>query len=232
MPAERFYIATSFSDHQEVILEGQEFHHLAHVMRLEEEETAELINGLGQLANATLIRKEKKIARFLINSIHEEKEPEKKIILAQAIPRINRLDFIIEKGTELGVTHFRLFTSQQSERKLLTDHQVERLQGQVVSALKQCGRLFMPKIELRTSLENCFEENMKCYFGDLREGTPKFLDCVDLSKSLLFFVGPEAGFNQNEIQLLDQKGAKGVSLHSNILRTDTAALVALALASQ
>lgn len=233
MPAERFYIKTPFRDEQELTLEGDEFHHLAHVMRLNEGDEVELVNGQGFLAHATLLRREKKKALFSIQNVSHEEEPSKTLILAQALPRINRLDFIIEKGTELGVTEFWLFPGQQSERKILTDHQIERLVGQTIAAMKQCGRLYLPSIQIKPSLDKWNEKpSIPTYFGDLSESAEPFLKKHSPKESCLFFIGPEAGFSEKEKGLMVQLGAMGVKLHQNILRTDTAALVALSLMSQ
>lgn len=232
MPAERFFIDSSFKEGEELFLENEEFHHLAHVMRLEEGEQAELVNGKGSLASATLKRREKKRAFFVINSVMSELKPSKQLILAQALPRINRLDFIIEKGTELGATDFWLFPGQLSERKLLTDHQLERLQGQTIAAMKQCGRLFLPSIQIKPSLDKWQKISLPIYFGDLSTEAPPFGTVYRKEESALFFIGPEAGFTESELVYLKSLGAQGVRLHSHILRTDTAALVALSLMSQ
>lgn len=232
MPAERFFIPGPLQAHQEVLLEGSEFHHLIHVMRLEAGERAEIVNGQGILAQGVLKRREKKQAVFLIESIaHEEKSP-REIILAQALPRINRLDFIIEKGTELNATQFWLFPGQLSERRSLTEHQLERLQSLTVAAMKQCGRLFLPSILVKPTLDKWENLGLPSFFGDLRASAPAFLQVQDANASSLFFVGPESGFTDKEIERLDKLGATGVKLHSNILRTDTAALVALSIMSQ
>lgn len=232
MPAERFFIPTPLLPEAEIHLEGTEFHHLAHVMRLKEGEAAEIINGNGALAQAILIHKDKKRALFKILSILEKKKETRALILAQAIPRINRLDFIIEKGTELGVTHFWLFPGNLSERKALTEHQLERLDNLIISAMKQCGRLFKPSLEMKTSLEQWTSLSYPAYFGDLREEAPSFFKLHKSKEDALFFIGPESGFSDKEEAILQRLGAQGVKLHSNILRTDTAALVALSLMSQ
>lgn len=232
MPAERFFISTSLNYHQMITLEGQEFHHLAHVMRLEEGDHAELVNGQGTLAQAILKRRNKKQAEFFIESVIQQEGEPRRLILAQALPRINRLDFIIEKATELGITDFWLFPGQQSERKLLTGHQIERLQGLTIAAMKQCGRLYLPSLQMKPPLEQWKTLEIPSFFGDLQETAPTFLSVQKPNESILFFIGPESGFTSKEISLFSSLGVKGVKLHQNILRTDTAALVAASLMSQ
>lgn len=231
MPADRFFIASPLQMGQKVILDNTEFHHLVHVMRLKEGDRIELVNGLGALAQALIKLVEKKQAQLVIESVINGQKSSKEIILAQALPRINRLDFIIEKGTELGATQFWLFPGYQSERKALTEHQLDRLQNQAIAAMKQCGRLFLPSLEMKPSLDQWEKMDIPAYFGDLRDSAESFTKILNHSESAIFFIGPEAGFSEKEIEQLSELGAKGVKLHPNILRTDTAALVALSLMS-
>ncbi len=89
-------------------------------MRIQEGEIIELVNGRNELAQAKLIEIEKKRARAEIVSVVKT-EPSRPIILCQALPRPNRLDTIIEKGTELGMTELRLFPGERSEKKNLSE---------------------------------------------------------------------------------------------------------------
>lgn len=229
MPKERFFTNQELNTNDQIEISGQEFHHLAHVMRIQENEEVELVNGQGILGFATLVKKDKKSALFLINDIYKENLASKKIILAQALPRINRLDMIIEKATELNVTEIWLFPGTLSERKTLTDHQIERLEGLSIAAMKQCGRLFLPKIKICPSLDKWKEFPIYSYFGDVSDDAPHFLKAYKQNEDVLFFIGPESGFTEKEESLLKTNHVKGVKLHQNILRTDTAAIVALSL---
>jgi 16S rRNA (uracil1498-N3)-methyltransferase len=234
MPTERYFLAAPFSEGQHFYLEGQEFHHLTHVMRGKAEDTIELVNGQGELASATIQTIEKKRSAIKVMAVQREAPPTFEIILAQAIPRLNRLDFILEKGTELGMTQLWLFPSDYSERKSLTEHQLERLQAITVAAMKQCGRLYLPKIHLHPPLEKWSKPPYLALFGDVSPSAPLFAQLwesqrVAKSAGILFFVGSESGFSEKEEKRLLTLGAQGVKLHSNILRTDTASLAALAL---
>lgn len=229
MPADRFFIDMALKSGQVVALENSEFHHLVNVMRLKEGQSLELVNGQGALAQAFIQRITKKQALLAIESVENLQRPARELILAQALPRINRLDFIIEKGTELGATQFWLFPGSLSERKTLTEHQLDRLRSLAIAAMKQCGRLFLPSIEIKSALERWEKVNVPAYFGDTRESAELFIKVFDSDDSTLFFIGPEAGFSGKEVEFLAKMGAAGVKLHPNILRTDTAALVALTL---
>lgn len=237
MPAERYFIDQPLNLQSQIILKDTEFHHLIHVMRTRKGEQVELINGQGLLALATVKDILKDQARLFINEVHTEMQRKERVILAQAIPKPNRLDFIIEKGTELGVDEFWLFPGKLSLKKDFSENQLERLESQTIVAMKQCGRLFLPKLCVKPALKEWKEWPKHAFFGDIESQAPLFLNIwkeknweeKDKIESIIFFVGPESGFNEEEISCLRQNGVTGVRLHQNILRTDTASLVALSL---
>lgn len=229
MVAKRFYIDKPLETNQSVILADQEFIHLSKVMRIKPSETVELVNGQGTLAMArveTLRKKEAEL--FVLKSTFLTFSPF--CILAQALPRINRLDFIVEKGTELGMDELWLFPGEQSERTHLTEMQLNRLKLVAIAAMKQSGRLYLPKIILKPCLKKWEEPNYPAYFGDVSSFAPHF-SLVLKKQPFLFVVGPETGFTTQESDHLKTLNAIGAKLHHNILRTDTASLAALSIAS-
>jgi 16S rRNA (uracil1498-N3)-methyltransferase len=231
MPAERYYIENDIKkDHMELLLDGQEFHHLYHVMRAKKGETVEIINGKGILAHGLIEEITKKQALIKIISLQVEPQKFPKIILAQAIPRINRLDFIVEKCTELGMHELWLFPGVHSERKDLTTHQLERLKSLTIAAIKQSGRLWLPEIKLQPPLLNWKESPLPGFFGDLSPEASYLSHLLiknPIQDNAIFFTGPESGFNIAEEEKLKQLGAQGAKLHEAILRTDTASILAI-----
>ena len=235
MPAERYYMDSDLVPGQLVPIEHKEFHHLVHVMRAQLGETLELVNGRGTLAQGLIEQLSKRQALIRIIESLQAPQNNPPIILAQALPRINRLDFIVEKGTELGMSDLWLFPGQRSERKSLTEHQLERLKELTIAAMKQSGSLFLPKISVRPCVQEWKTLEFPAYFGDLSPSAPFFLPMIKdkpIHEGLIFFIGPESGFTAEEEKKLKELNAIGVRLHSNILRTDTASLVALSLISQ
>lgn len=235
MPAERYYIKNELQAGHQVYLETEEFHHLANVMRAEVDDEIELVNGQGSLAVAKIQRMEKKRALLSIEEAFKEAKQSEELILAQAIPRIHRLDNILEKGTELGMTQLWLFPGELSERKELKEHQVERFKAITIAAMKQCGRLYLPEIVLKPKLSKWENLPWKAFFGDIDPHAKPLSQIWNVESSdsgIMFFVGPEGGFSIDEESILQRLGARGVKLHKNILRTDTAALVCLSLISQ
>ena len=237
MPAERFFCDQFFDLGDHVLLEEQEFHHAVRVMRLKVGDGIELVNGQGQLARAVFDKVKKHEAQLVINELENQPKPSFEVILAQAVPRFNRLDFIVEKGTELGITQLWMFPGKLSERDLVAS-QHARLRSVAIAAMKQCGRLHLPMIIFKPLLEKWTEPDLvpscAAFFGDIKPKAPLFSEAWHQnppSKGMCFFVGPESGFTEQEEEKLLKLKAYGVKLHENILRTDTASLVALSLAT-
>ena len=223
MPADRFFVAAPLNNN--LILEGEEFHHLAKVMRVRVGETIEIVNGQGELAEAELVSLDKKSCELKILSHKKVPPPEQAIILAVALTRPASLEWTLEKATELGTTEFWLFPGERSEKKDLSKSQIHRLDMILINALKQCGRLYLPKIVLKPPLGEWQVPAGSLYFGDL--STQASLK-GPFDKTVMFFIGTEKGFSPEETVLLREKfKAHPISLHENILRAETAAITVL-----
>lgn len=227
MPENRFYLDSPFHEKNCVELREDEFHHLK-VMRKNLGDPLELVNGKNELAECTLESITKNSARIQIEKIFRVSPKQRKIILAQALTRPAPLEYIIEKGTELGATEFLLFPAERSEKKELSENQRRRLHLITISAMKQCGRLDLPTILEKPSLSRWAHFAGAKYFGDVREKAPRIASSPS-QEDILFFIGPESGFSDQEVKILENLQAKGVKLHENILRVDTAAIAALIL---
>jgi len=233
MPAYRYYVDHGLNVRSMCEVEGSEQHHLIHVMRAEKGDRVELVNGRGSLAQAEIISISRNTASVRIESVINESSQQSTLILAQALPRLNRLDTIVEKGTELGMTELWLFPGALSERKALNKKQLDRVKHIAVAAMKQSGRLFLPNIRLLSSLIDWERPEGQLFFGDLHPDAPKLYSAeIDKSLTVAIFIGPESGFTGKEEELLKNWGARGVQLHQNVLRTDTAAIAALCYLSQ
>lgn len=224
MPVNRFYSDTPLKRLTTLSLEESEAQHLIQVMRGKVGEAVEVVNGKGALANGTIASIRKREAVISLSDVTTAPPPSHKILLAQALPRINRLDFIIEKGTELGVDTFWIFPGERSERHLLNPHQLERLQHICIAAMKQSGRLWLPQIQWKPSLQNWDTIPLPAIFGD-----PDGKEMIPSCTACTLLVGPESGWSEAEILFMKEKKCAGVCLHENILRTDTAALAGIVL---
>lgn len=235
MPDLRFYLDEPLDVEKKVEITDQEMHHMVHVMRVKENDTVELINGCGFLAKAQVQKIGKKSVELCITDLKHEPESSHHFILAQAIPRPSNLELILEKATELGVTDIWLFPSEKSEIKHLQERQIQRLELILVSAIKQSGRLYLPRLIVKEELADCFEPGAIGFFGDTHPLAPsirQFLSCDKLHSNIIWMVGPEKGFSENERRVMTEKlELKGVRLHHNILRAETAAIAGLSILS-
>lgn len=214
MPHNRFFVDQPLIRGETIDLK-EEARHLK-VMRIREGETIEIVNGRHQLGFATVQGKGATLTAV------EERPAPKALILCQAIPRMNRLDTIVEKGTELGMTELWLFPAERSEKKSLSKNQLERVAQITIAALKQCGRLDLPKIVVKPPLLEWESAPLPAFYGDTGTQAPQMT-----GGGKACFIGPEAGFSSKEEAHLMTIGVSGAKLHNHILRTDTAALVAV-----
>jgi len=228
MPANRYFIDADFKVGNRLELAGHEQHHLANVMRNHVGDRVELVNGRGGFANASVMMVGRREAVLEVKDVIQHPPPKSTVILAQAIPRANRLDFILEKGTELGMSELWLFPAERSERGKFSETQLERMQHVTIAAMKQCGRFYLPRIVIRDHFSKWEKfEGVVC-FGDLecRKGD---IAALKNKVRILFVVGPESGFSESEVVFLRTTGAKGLKLNDNVLRAETAALSGLSI---
>ena len=135
-----------------------------------------------------------------------------------------KMDLILEKGTELGISEFIFFFSKNSSIKKISKNKVERMKNITISAIKQCKRLDLPNISIVKDIKKV-KLQKNSFFGDIRNNATFLLDILEkpIKNSILFFIGPEKGFSKEEMSFLE-KQAKGVSLSNNTLRSETAAI--------
>jgi 16S rRNA (uracil1498-N3)-methyltransferase len=225
MPFNRFYLENALIANAQVSLEGSELHHLAHVMRVQEGENVELINGKGSLAQATLISLNKKKALLTIQKVEKTIPKLPQILLGIPLLRLSKLEWIVEKGTELGVDSFLFYPSELGEKKRLSPHQLERLESLLISAIKQSGRLFRPHLEILSQFTDLLKKEASIFFGDIRASSSPL---EEVKFPVLFISGPESGFSKEEYSLLEKQGT-GIQLNEHILRAETAPLTAASL---
>ncbi|GAB4234170.1 MAG: 16S rRNA (uracil(1498)-N(3))-methyltransferase [Chlamydiales bacterium] len=234
MPAYRFFYDASIEERANIFLTEKEHHHLSHVMRGKVGDIVEVVNGCGVLAQAAILNVGKKRTELEITNLSKEQEPKDSLVLIQGIPRVNRLEIILEKATELGATAIYLWSSELCERETLTDKQLERYRQLTIAAMKQCGRLFLPRLKTISLISDFTSMPQPLLFGDLNLEAPwisQALEDVRQSHQATIVIGPEKGLTSKEVHQLKEIGARGVKLHHNTLRTDTASITALAILS-
>jgi 16S rRNA (uracil1498-N3)-methyltransferase len=229
MPDNRFYIEEKLNRNTSYSITGKELGHM-HVMRIKENEKITLVNGKNELGIGYISRIEKEFIEVMIEEVEVQK-PSYQIDLYQGLCKPVHLDFILEKGCELGVTDIHLVPMEYSEVKGFS--RMDRMNNVLIAAIKQCGRLDLPKIHLEENLYHLNLSDKNVYFGDMRSHAPFFIhETLAKEKPVHFFIGPEKGFSKKEVAFLEnQYHAKGVKLHENTLRTETAAITAIMITS-
>jgi 16S rRNA (uracil1498-N3)-methyltransferase len=226
---ERFYVPHALQINSTVTIDGDEFHHLARVLRLEEDDEIELIDGNGALALGCIETVTKKHALVQILNVDQEVAPTTSRVLAVPLMRPSKLELVIEKGTEIGADHFFLYVADGSTQNSLSENQLARLHAITVAATKQSKRLYLPTITQVNTLKQLLESaQYPVFFGDV-EAT--YQPWKGLAVSSLFITGPEKGFSAKELDLLRKKG-QGVRMTPHVLRAETAPIVAISLLVQ
>lgn len=209
----------------QVFINEEEQQHIVKVLRMRDGEEIFVTNGKGELAKGNLFFEGKKA---ILNSIDIQRDlpdfsPKLHIAIAPT-KNIDRIEFFVEKATEMGVSEITFLLTDKSERKNIN---IEKIRKQAISASKQSLRVHFPIINDLTkfsdfvkniSFENTFVAHCDKSFEriDLKQILPE--------KNIIFLIGPEGDFSPKEIQILIDKGVKAVSLGKQRLRTETAGI--------
>lgn len=202
-------------------LSEDESKHCVKVLRMQEGAAIELVNGRGLQAQCLLeTAHAKRSVLRIIAQIQHAPTPTLHIALAPT-KNLDRIEWYIEKATELGLSKLTFLLCERSERKQLN---LERLEKIAVAAMKQSKRYFLPQIEPLEPFEVFLAKHPGGYFGHCEEG-PK-IGLGTLLPDLPFLIGPEGDFSSKEIQQALQAGYQAVDMSAYRLRTETAALLA------
>ncbi len=210
-----------------VRLTPEQSRYLNTVLRLREGDALEIFDGLGarypaQLESAEMVR----VGDRLVDEVRALD-----VVLAQALAKGEKMDLIVQKATELGVSRIAPFIAERSVVKLSAERgasRIERFRRIAQEAARQCGRADVPFIDEPQPLSALLEESRLCLV--LHPLTPLRLSAAARGVSrLLLAVGPEGGFSPAELELAQRAGALTVGLGPLVLRTETAGLVALAV---
>jgi 16S rRNA (uracil1498-N3)-methyltransferase len=217
-------------------MDGSDAHKIVSVLRMRDGDEIEVIDSAAQRFAAVLSIDGRSVQATLrerksgadVNALH--------VTVAQGVPKGQKMDFVVEKLTELGAERI---IPLQSERTVVTDvsaNKIERWRRLAKTAAQQCGRAGIPRVDDPQHFADLcasFSEYDVVLFPwelagrvALRERLPEL---VSGAKRALVLIGPEGGFSHAEADAAQRAGAQLVSLGSRILRTETAALVVLAL---
>lgn len=217
----------------EVVLEGAPAHYLGRVLRVTAGQRVVLFNGDGQDYAAEVLQTDRReVALRVAGQRPGLAEPAHGIVVVQALSRGERLDFTLQKCTELGAAGFRLLAAERTELKLRGDKLDRRLQhwrSVVVSACEQCGRARVPFVRAPLTLAKWLQQEAAARRLVLDPAAAAPLASVPLPAELELAVGPEGGFSDSELALMEAHGVQRVGLGPRTLRTETAGPAAVAI---
>lgn len=228
----RFFVDPQSISENLAILSPEESRHIAIVLRLRAGTAIELFDGTGLVYQGLILTvSPKRITVEILSQYREQGESSPQLFLFQSLLKGKKMDFLIQKATELGVHSFCPVHSTYSENHGNPTRQADRWQRIMLEACKQCNRASPMRIEPISNLEEIelspFEQPLVLWEGERAIRLDATLISYDGPMAL--FIGPEGGFHENEINMARDLGFKPVSIGPRILRAETAALSAIAI---
>lgn len=237
MPARRFFVEGVRSTGETVAIAGSDAHKIARVLRLRDGDVIEIVDSAGASFSAAVT-----IEASAVNAtLGEKTAPAKRgadidVSVAQALPKGQKMDFVVEKTTELGAGAILPFCSERAIAREASAAKLARWRRLAKTAAQQSGRADVPVVAGVSSyaaLLDRFAEFDAVLFAwelaarvPLRERLPQLLAGA---RRVLIVVGPEGGFTHAEAEAASARGAAAIWLGERILRTETAALALLAI---
>lgn len=238
----KFFVPIDNFYNEKVIIEGDDVKHIYKVLRLEEGQEI-LINDLhGKEYKCKLIDVNKKeVTANIIEEVSISKESPIEISLFQGLPKSAKMDLIVQKNTELGVSHITpIITKRVIVKTELKEYKkLDRWNRIALEACKQCKRSLIPTIEEPLEFDNLlaklneFDLVLVPYENAENHGIKYVMNNIDIKcvRSVAIIIGPEGGFEEDEIELLRENGSYVITLGPRILRTETAGFTAVSLIS-
>jgi len=228
-----FYVKLEDVTSHGITLRGDESKHLIRVLRKNIGDRIFVTDGNEMMYEVVIADIGKTDTHCTIAAIHRKyNEPSIDVTLAVSLLKNPaRIDYLVEKTTELGV---RSIIPISCERTLSNHEKHGRWEKVALSAMKQCGRSWLPRIQplqkFNSFIENSSHDQLKFIFHEKTDPSRTIASELKLYKdihSLLIVVGPEGGFTGEEITCAEHAGFKSISLGTRRLRAETAAVVAV-----
>ncbi len=234
----RFFIRQEQIEDGSVNILGEDAHHISRSLRMAAGEMITVCDMQGNEYDCELVDFEEKLVRAkILEKRHSENEPPVFVRLFQALPKGDKLDSVIQKAVECGVSEIIPFESERCVVRIKSDSEdkkQQRRQRIALEAAKQCGRSVIPEVKRSVGFSEMLELSSKselclfCYEGDgtvplgviLRDASRENGGILPQTVSVI--IGSEGGFSQNEASRCKDMGMKMTGLGKRILRTETA----------
>ena len=236
----RFYIPPQELNSPAPSLKGAEAVHAARVLRMKAGNRVELFDGRGRSVDAeiTAVRREE-VSLKLSGLPRLDPAPKTEIVLAPSLIRWEKMKTVLQKGVELGVSRIWPFESGRSvaqSNDASPEGFTERSRRVLVEAMKQCGENRLPEVtapaNLRQTLAHAYPGWLKLFLweGETGMGLREIAEAGANPEGVIIAVGPEGGFSDDEAEMARSMGYTMASMGRRILRAETAAIAAVAIA--
>ena len=234
-----FFIKKSSIKDDTAVIDGSEARHIGRVLRRGVGDSLYLLDEDGGEYQAVITSQTSQQVEVKLLEKLPPREPSSiSVILGQAVPKAHKMDYIVQKATELGVDSVIPFFSSRTGPRLPDDRlrkKYHRWQKIALEATKQCGRKDVPRVETIVTFEEIINKRynnvLKIILWEdeknrrLKDVLQNGMQC----RNIVLLIGPEGGFTPEEVALAKKGGFLSVSLGRNILRTETVALYLLSV---
>ena len=229
----RFYIETELNTGNTIELTESVFHHWVRVLRAKEQEQAIFFNGKGGEYVVSLTEINKKNAFVSVDQFNPaDRTAPFSVVLGQVMSKGDRMDYAIQKATELGVTTIQLLTSERCEMRLKYDRDQKKLdhwQSVAIAAWEQCGMNRVPQVLPPISLTEWLNSELPSSRFVLAPNKDQTNVLLNSLPDIALLIGPEGGLSEAEINTANQHQFKNWCIGDRVLRTETAPVVALSI---
>lgn len=207
------------------LLSEEESKHACKVLRLKNGDQIAILNGKGIECFGTIIEDHPKHCKVEISSKTIEERDTHELHIAIAPTKIiDRIEWFLEKATEIGITEITPLICSNSERKQIKEERLEKI---LIAAMKQSKRLFLPILHPLVDFNTFIKNNPKGLIAHCYDAPKKTMEEVFQTSNSPVLIGPEGDFSLQEVEKALQSGYKTITLGKNRLRTETAGLYAV-----
>lgn len=242
---QRYFVPPQQMDENNCFIEGQDVHHITRVMRFQAGDELICCNGVGRSVQAIIkeITKDR-VDCDILCELDQDRELSIFVTIAQGLPKGDKLEWVIQKGTELGASRFIPFSSSRTIVKYdaKKEHKkVERWEKIIKEAAEQAHRSVLPQILSVSSWKELLKVEADCKLVAYEDASLQALNTsstfaqalrqLKQGDHLLVVIGPEGGLEDVEVAQLQEDGFQSISLGKRILRTETASQYVLSAVS-